>query len=236
MLPVSRHNLPLANECIQHLLDNCDLNIIVIDENGNDAEYINHDRIKFIHNQTNVRPGLCKLWNQCIKECPTEYPILVAWRCRPSRADFELMKEKIEQGFACVLFPDLHFFTFSKYLTTKIGMFDEGYQSGQYEDLDWMHRLYFADYAIYSGHVVNQVSYPTCWGDGSTNRAYYETKFIEARPHGLIQLKEETNIEDRLLYVNKYIERNYLPFNQSILTYPLDFWYTDLFRDKEKRC
>ena len=50
MLPVHRGNLPLANKCLSHLLENCDYDIIVVDENGNDQEYIQNERIKFTLN------------------------------------------------------------------------------------------------------------------------------------------------------------------------------------------
>ena len=33
MLPVSRSNIQLTNNCIRNLLETCELNIIVIDEN-----------------------------------------------------------------------------------------------------------------------------------------------------------------------------------------------------------
>ena len=49
MLPVNRNNLKLANNCINHLLENSDINIIVIDDNGHDHHVV-HDKFHGYHN------------------------------------------------------------------------------------------------------------------------------------------------------------------------------------------
>lgn len=214
MLPVNRKNLPLANECLAHMLSVCDLNIVVLDENGVDSDYIESERISFIHNQTDTRPSLVAIWNQCIKECPTEYPIIVAWRCRPQPVHFETMKRKIDEGFAFVCMQDLHFFTFSKHITTHIGMFDEGFKGGQYEDTDWLNRIFFENVAMYASHEVPEVSFPTCWPDPTLNKAYYEQKWTEDAPLLVLKHKEE-NIEDRNFFKGQFPGRAYLTFENS---------------------
>ena len=49
MLPVNSNNLPFANQAITHLVNNCDLKIIVVDDNGKDEDYIQHENVSFIH-------------------------------------------------------------------------------------------------------------------------------------------------------------------------------------------
>jgi len=67
------------------------------------------------------------------------------------------MDKKLKEGFELVAIADLHTFVFSKHLTSKIGFFDEGFESGQYEDTDYLNRLYMNDIAIYfSNHCAEE--------------------------------------------------------------------------------
>lgn len=220
MLPVSRQNISLANECISHLLDCCDLPIVVIDENGQDSDYISNIRIKYVHTLSSRRPSLTRIWNRCITECPTEYPITVAWRCRPTYDDLKLMDDKISQGFGLVALQDLHFFCYGKHLTTTLGWHDTGFTDGQWEDCDIWNRFFVNDVAIFASHQVKEVSYPTCWPNGYINERYYRQKWDDSKPPRLIQLKLEENVEDRKIYQSIYRDRQYLPFKESELLAP----------------
>src|SRR5579859_2162172 len=114
MIPIHRGNLDLANECLKHLLDNSDIRIVCIDDFGRDDEYIQSDRISFIHNTFKERQPLVKLWNQCIKACPTDNVIIASWRQRPTRAHFTLIEKKLRERYGMVTFDGLHFFSFNK--------------------------------------------------------------------------------------------------------------------------
>lgn len=225
MLPVHRGNLKLANNCIDHLLKNSDLNIIVIDDNGFDEDYIKDDRVSFIHNKTTERQPLVKIWNQCIKDCPTDNVIIASWRQRPTEDHFKLIYEKLNDGFGIVSFDGLHFFGFSKYLTTVIGFFDEGFKKGQFEDTDWWNRLKTNDIAIYVGdvpeeRVVDDRYINSMWIEESdVNKMYYVSKWTEDSVNSrLIQHKEEVNFSDRNLYKNTYKNVKYKNWSESVLT------------------
>lgn len=224
MLPVHRSNLQLANNCIKNLLDNSDLNIILIDDNGVDSDYINDNRIKFIHNNFTEKQPLVKIWNQCIKECPTEYVIIASWRQRPGRYHFQTIEEKLNEGYGMVAFDELHFFSFSKHLTTLIGFFDEGFTRGQYEDTDWWNRLKTNNIGIYVGYVpeervLNGQHIGSTWlNENYINKAYCESKWTEDRVNNtLIQHKDELNYNDRMLYKGIYLERTYKTWDESVL-------------------
>lgn len=221
MLPVSRQNLVLANNCIRHLLQNSPYNIIVLDEYGNDAEYIQDSRVKYIH-FTGERPSLVKLWNRCIENCPTDYVIITSWRQRPNLWHFQTIEEKLDQGFGMVAFDGMHMFAFHKYLTQKVGWFDEGFTTGQLEDTDWWYRLKQNNVGIYVGDVaeerhVNGQYIDSCWLNGSPNKAYFDTKWKEDPNEGTLTLfHEEKNIQDRSKYSYEPIE--YKTWNESELT------------------
>lgn len=225
MLPVNRNNLKLANNCINHLLENSDINIIVIDDNGHDHDYIINERVSFIHNQTTERQPLVKIWNQCIKECPTENVIIASWRQRPNKIHFEKIKEKLNEGYGMVTFDELHFFSFNKYLTTMIGFFDEGFTMGQYEDTDWWNRLKTNDIGIYVGEVpeeryIDNVYVQSTWLQGNhLNKMYYTSKWTEDFENKkLIQHHQEKNFQDRLIYKNLFPNKNYKRWSESVLS------------------
>lgn len=240
MLPVHRSNLLLANTCLRHLLENSNYNIIVIDDFGKDEEYIQDSRISFIHNSFKYRQPLVKIWNQCIKECPTENIIIASWRQRPNKKHFDLIEQKLMEGFGLVAFDGLHFFAFNKYLTNIIGMFDEGFKRGQYEDTDWWNRLFYNNIAIFVGDVeeqriVNGNYVSSMWLEGSEqNKNYYESKWLEDKQNNkLILLKEEENILDRSFF-NDCKKINFKTWNESELPQNLKNYFT-IFKTVEKQ-
>lgn len=224
MLPVHRSNIPFANECIKHLLDNSDLGIVCIDDFGKDEDYIKNDRLSFIHNTFTDRQSLVKIWNQCIKECPTDNVIIASWRQRPTIDTFDVIRNRLNDGYGLVTFDGLHFFGINKYLTNVIGFFDEGFTRGQYEDTDWFNRLMTNNIAVYIGNIaedrsINGQRINSMWTDGSEeNKLYYQSKWIENQiENKLIQLKDEVNIYDRTLFSDKK-KISYRPWSDSVLS------------------
>lgn len=232
MLPVA-NNLPLANECIEHLLKVCDFRIIVVDDFGNDSDYIQNPRLSFIHINPPHRYGLGKIWNICIKECPSERIILASWRPRPEPRHFEIIDKYLNDGFGMVALETLHFFALPKSVLYKIGLFDESFILGQFEDTDLFNRFFMQDIAMYVSEEIQEVSYPTMWGDGSANKAYFDTKWIQdEESHTLIQLRDEVNIMDRDAY--KDLDGVFKKFSESVLTFEPVRNYYNLFHTKIK--
>lgn len=239
MLPVHRGNIPFANECLTHLLNNSNLNIVCVDDFGNDDDYIKSNRISFLHNTFPDRQPLVKIWNQCIKICPTDNIIIASWRQRPTPTHFNLIFDKINEGYGMVAFDGLHFFSFNKYLTTQIGFFDEGFTHGQFEDTDWFNRLKTNDIAIFIGDIgevrhSNGRQINSLWLNGAEeNKKYYISKWVEdTENRRLIQNKNEMNLSDREFF--KGVKQiNYKPWSESILA-PNLVGYFNTFPDYVK--
>lgn len=235
MIPLHRDNLEFGNECLTHLLNASNLPIIVIDDFGNNDDYIHSERISFIHNTFKERRSLAQLWNQCIKECPTDNVIIASWRQRPTPNHFRIIKEKLNDRYGMVTFDGLHFFSFNKYLTTIIGFFDEGLVKGQFEDTDWFNRLKTHNIAMYMGDMEEQrISHGkvinSMWLEGSkSSKKYYMSKWIEdSRNKQLIQLKEEVNIADRSHF--KGIKQiSYRTWSDSVLMPNIENFYSNLY-------
>lgn len=223
MLPVHKRFPSMTIECLKCLLEESNLNIVCLVDSDDTNKYFEDERISFIYNKIK-KPPLVKLWNQCIKECPTDNVIIASWRQRPTKKHFEIIERKLKEGYGIVTFDGLHFFGLNKYLTKIIGFFDEGFKRGQFEDTDWFNRLKANNIAIYMGKIDEQrVSdgeiVNSMWLDGAdANKKYYESKWInDSKNKRLIQLKNEVNFEDRK-YFGNVDPIKYKPWNQSVLS------------------
>jgi hypothetical protein len=214
LLPVA--NVPMfANQAIYHLINNSPCKVIVLYDKGTPDQFVQNDKVTYVKNDHAT--GLCSLWNKCIEVCPTEYIILMAWRCRPTQNDFDIIFSKLNEGFGCVATQTLHFFGFSKHLLTKIGFFDTGFTTGQWEDGDFYNRLCFENIALYISNETPEVVYNSTWLlNPEPNIKYYKSKWLESSPN-LTMLKLEENYDDRLKYKGLYEEKNYKTFDQSVL-------------------
>lgn len=217
-----RNRIAFANEAIQCILDNCDYPIIIIDDNSNrpDAEYLHHPRVRVIYNQE--KKSLTALWNQILKASKTEYVILAGDKLRPKEIDFALIEEKLLEGFGLVGTYMLGIFGFSKYLTTKIGLFDEGFKANGYEDTDTMNKLFMNDIALYFSKETEYIQIGSGWQYNPVNQAYYNIKWIEDWDgRQLIQIKDDENFHEKdafMRYYNNGIQ--YLPWSKSELKDP----------------
>lgn len=216
-IPV-RNRIKFANQAIYSCLKNSNYNIIVIDDNSDnpDDEYLTHDRIKVIYNKE--KKSLTTLWNQIIKESTTEYVILGGDKLRPKKKDFELIEQKLNEGFAIVATYMLGFMGFSKELLTRIGFFDQGYKMSGFEDTDTMNKLFVNNLALYFSTETEYIQIGTGWQGNSVNETYYKTKWIEDWENNqIIQLKDDENSLDIEYFKNKFENKEYLTWDKSEL-------------------
>lgn len=208
-----RNHIKQANEVIQLVLDNSDFDIVIIDDRSNDPddEYVVDKRVRIMYNNTNV--GLNALWNKILLNSSTEYIMIGCHKIRPKRSDFDIIYNKLEEGFACVATYRFGLFGFSKELTTHIGMFDEGYVGNNYEDTDLMNKLFINDLALYVSEETEYKNTGSTWPGGPENPTYYRGKWKEDR-NTIVLLHEDTNTDD--VYYNGE-SKTYLPWSRSEL-------------------
>lgn len=227
-IPV-RNRIKFANESIKSVIENSKYPIIVIDDNSDrpDDEYIKNDRVKVIYNKE--KKGLTSLWNQILNESETEYIILMGDKLRPLKKDFTLIEEKLKMGFGIVATYMLGFFGMSKFLTNKIGIFDEGFTSGGFEDTDIMNRLFINDIALYFSMETEYIKVPSNWSPDGVNETYYKTKWFEDWDNKLlIQLKSDSDLIEKG-NIKKYKEINYLKWhNSELLSENVENYYKNI--------
>lgn len=217
-LPV-RNRILFANDAITELINNSNYPIIVIDDNSNspDGEYITHNRVKIIYNKE--KKGLSSLWNQILHESDTEYVILMGDKLRLNNNDFNIIKTKLEEGFGIVATYMMGCFGMSKHLTNIIGLFDDGFKVGGYEDTDTMNKLFVNNIALYFSNESKYIGVSTNWGNNFENKTYYNSKWIEDWGNRkLIQIKEDMNINQKGIF-SKFNNNGmeYLPWDKSEL-------------------
>lgn len=213
-----RNRINFCNQALAYCLKNSNYNIIVIDDNSEnpDDEFIKHERIKIIYNKE--KRGLTNLWCQLIKEASTEHLIICGDKLRLKKTDFELIENKLKEGFALVGTYMMGCIGFSKHLTTVIGFPDTGFKYSGFEDTDFLNKLFVNNLGLYISTESHYIQCGSNWQSNLYNETYYKTKWIEDWENKqIIQLREDENKEDINFYKNQFEERQYLTFDKSEL-------------------
>lgn len=117
-----------------------------------------------------------KVVNAAIESAPTEVVILMSDKARPRPEHVYKTLDLINQGYGFVGLHEFRFFGFKKQLFRQIGLFDEGYITGGYEDDDIKNRFIENDIAFYLTIECPAVWKSSHWNyDGS--RPYFDSKW-----------------------------------------------------------
>jgi hypothetical protein len=95
-----------------------------------------------------------ELVNNCIKLCKTEIFIFCSHRVSPNTDDVIRMINLINSGYGFVGLYRFAFFAIHIDVIKKVGLFDENFISGGYEDDDYRIRMHYKNIAIYEDHSV----------------------------------------------------------------------------------
>lgn len=95
-----------------------------------------------------------KLVNSCVAHCPTETVVIMSDKVLPTKENLDKTLKLIEEGYGLVGLYRLAFFGFKKELFRRIGMMDERFLGGWFEDDDIYTRLQEANISAYLTHEV----------------------------------------------------------------------------------
>lgn len=157
-----------------------------------------------------------KLVNACVAAAPTETVIIMSDKVTPSALDISKVSDLLEQGYAFVALYRLAFFGFKKQLMRQIGMFDERFIGGGYEDDDFYIRLKEANVGCYITEEVEYTKSKSSW-NYSLARGHFHNKWGLETKYGGIATR---NISEEIY--NKYdlgaaIKVKYLHWSDSII-------------------
>lgn len=207
-------------DLIQHYLKNYNNNIVVIYREKTPNDYVLNPRVKYVKNIEEKH--YTKVFNQCIKECDSEYIFYNAWKVKPEKEEFLYAISKLNEGYGFVdLFPCLVSSVFSKHLISKIGFLDERYSHSNEVDWDFICTLKHYDIS-YHGEKKTKLNKWITMQAGSNSNGRYDNyhKFSvkwKNTEFGFKRLIQEKNYKDKNIYKNVFNERNYLPFKDSVI-------------------
>ena len=123
-------------------------------------------------------PSFSKLVNVCTEEADTEIVIIMSDKVLPTAADVQKTVSLINQGYGLVGLYRFGFFGFKKQLMRQIGMMDERFVGGGYEDDDFYIRLQEANIAMYITEEVAYSKSKSSW-NYDRSRIHFLQKWID---------------------------------------------------------
>jgi hypothetical protein len=117
-----------------------------------------------------------KLVNSCVESSPTETIIMMSDKVLPTQEHVHKVLQLLEDGYAFVGLYSFAFFGFKKELFRKIGMMDERYVGGGFEDYDFFVRLSEAKLAVYNTQEVPYTLSASSW-NYDRSYAFWTTKW-----------------------------------------------------------
>jgi GT2 family glycosyltransferase len=159
-------------------------------------------------------PSFSKLVNSCVASADTETVILMSDKVIPTNNDINRLLELLDQGYAMVAFYRLAFFGFKKQLLRKIGMFDERFVGGGFEDDDFYIRLKEANLGVYISHEIPYTKSSSGW-NYSLAQGHFVNKWGDVAQIG--ELKRTIEEEQYQYDLGTEIPVEFLPWDQSVI-------------------
>ena len=105
--------------------------------------------------------GFSPMINEAIDESECEFMIFMNPKSIPCAEDLNLIIEKLASGYCFASIFGVAFCGFSKQLVREIGMFDERFVAGEFEDNDFLLRMRLLGKAVWWGQDWNKYNYHT---------------------------------------------------------------------------
>mgnify|MGYP002654792137 CR=1 FL=1 len=125
-------------------------------------------------------PSFSKLVNTCVESCPTEIVILMSYKVLPTADHVKKIVDLINEGYGLVGLYRFGFFGFKKQLMRQIGMMDERFVGGGYEDEDMYIRLKEANISMYITEEVEYTKSSSSW-NYNLSKPHFMNKWIDTK-------------------------------------------------------
>jgi hypothetical protein len=161
-------------------------------------------------------PSWAKLQNDCIEKCKADVFIYVSHKNLLSRADLIKMISMINSGFGIVGLYDITTYAASMDFFRKVGLYDERYLQGGWEEIDLFWRCCQKNIGIY----LNRESYfsnePSTW----VNKGFehYKKKWIVPEANSSDNMLVKLVEEERYNYkIGDYKNKKFLSWKDSYI-------------------
>jgi hypothetical protein len=176
-------------------------------------------------------PSMSKLMNDVLVNNPTEVIVVATDRVRAKADDVFRMLELLEQGYAMAHFHPFGFFATEKEVFRRIGLYDERYVGGNWEDSDIMLRLREENLAIYEQQVITyDRSCGTRWQakEHCPSQQHFRAKWVIKPEEGWwgrrLQEDPKTGILSGYDLGPNKLSRQYLTWEHSVVSPPSQHW------------
>jgi hypothetical protein len=159
-------------------------------------------------------PSFSKLVNCCVESADTEIVILMSDKVMPTKHDVDRFLKLLDQNYAMVAFYRLAFFGFKKQLLRKIGMFDERFVGGGFEDDDFYIRLKEANLGAYITHEMPYVKSQSGW-NYNLAQGHFVNKWGNVAETG--KIKRILNEEKYHYDLGAPVPTEFLPWDHSVI-------------------
>jgi GT2 family glycosyltransferase len=171
-------------------------------------------------------PSFSKLVNTCVSKSPTEIVILMSDKVRPTAAQISKTVSLINEGYGLVALYRFGFFGFKKELFRKVGMLDERYVGGGYEDDDYYIRLKESNVSMYVTEEVEYRKSVSSW-NYDLSRPHFWNKWVNTNhPEWHPQAKRSASFITRKIPEEDYSQvydlgnstgDSFLDFSRSVI-------------------
>lgn len=157
--------------------------------------------------------------NECIDESEQEFMIFVNPKTLVSPSDISFIVDKLCSGFCFVSVFGMAFCGFTKELVREIGMMDEGFLSGEYEDNDFLVRIRRYGKAVH-------------WGQDWSKYGYYPSSCPPNRGCSVTHFwrkwrwKDGVLVDSPLSSVHKVVSRRHSSHREDIKSSWLGYGYS----------
>lgn len=136
-------------------------------------------------------PSFSKLVNTCVSNSYTETVIIMGDRVSPTTEHVKKTINLLERGYAFVGLYRFGFFGFKKELFRRIGMLDERYVGGGYEDDDFYIRLVENNLAMYVSEEMPYRAGISRWNYDLSRPHYYKKWRYDEPSNTIYRMLEE---------------------------------------------
>jgi hypothetical protein len=172
-----------------------------------------------------------KLVNVCVASADTEIVIIMSDKVLPTQSNITKIVSLIEQGYGLVGLYRFAFFGFKKQLMRQIGMMDERYVGGGYEDDDMYIRLKEANISMYITEEIEYKKSVSSW-NYRLSQNHFMNKWVDtASPLYSPTIKLSAS------HIKRKLDEEQLPYNlgEEISTEFLSWENTVVSPSKSKK-
>jgi hypothetical protein len=167
------------------------------------------------HDGTNY-PSWAKLQNDCIEKCKADIFIYVSHKNLLSRADLTKMISMVNSGFGIVGLYDITTYAASMDFFRTVGLYDERYLQGGWEEIDLFWRCCEKNIGIYLNRESYYSGEPSTWVYKGFE--HYKKKWIEPQPNSNDNTLEKLFDEERYDYkIGQFQNRKFLNWKDSYI-------------------